>query len=380
MQKWLVACLVAPVVICAALSGCTFSKVDANATIHISGRALDANGAPLANAAVRLFKEADLGEAVVGVVLAIGSLGTVCLLPNAPAVCRQAHLATTDANGNYQYALKGSDTQGLIGDEATLDLVVGTPGSNSAGASTTITFTVRKTAVALPDARLWNATSRITDAGAQVGISWSSLPAADGSNPSYSAQLFDPARQAALWSQPASGTRAQIDARVLEDHAADAAVAARTNLSGTGTGSVHGNYLSARTPVKASAGAPPSRHRSCAAVTGTVNPATVAQTACGVTDGNLVSPARLVSATAQVVTGVIVDLGRVRPINLVIARGLAGMFEVDLSTDGVSYHEVGIGTGSAVAVTPRGHPAARYVRVRAQSGLDESLMSEISVW
>jgi len=41
---------------------------------------------------------------------------------------------------------------------------------------------------------------------------------------------------------------------------------------------------------------------------------------------------------------------------------------------------VAIGTDSTVALSPPGQPTARFVRVRSPSGLDESLLSEVSVW
>jgi hypothetical protein len=136
-------------------SGCRFSKVNAQATVHISGRAVSASGAPLANVQVRLFKEADLGEALTGIVLALGSLGTICLLPAAPAICRQARVATTGADGSYTFTLSGADTQGTLGTESTLDLVISTPGANAArAAATTLSFNVRKASVHLPVARL----------------------------------------------------------------------------------------------------------------------------------------------------------------------------------------------------------------------------------
>ena len=42
--------------------------------------------------------------------------------------------------------------------------------------------------------------------------------------------------------------------------------------------------------------------------------------------------------------------------------------------------QVGILADSPAAFAPPGDPVARYVRVRAPSGLDESLLYEISVW
>jgi hypothetical protein len=104
------------------------------------------------------------------------------------------------------------------------------------------------------------------------------------------------------------------------------------------------------------------------------------QGTCPVTDGNLIAPARLVTSQAHVVTGVVVDLGTVRPIRLVVVRGVAGQFVIDVSADGSHFAQAGADSGSAVAFAPPDAPAARYVRVRSPSGLDESLMDQVSVW
>ena len=80
------------------------------------------------------------------------------------------------------------------------------------------------------------------------------------------------------------------------------------------------------------------------------------------------------------VTGAVIDLGKPVPISLVVAHGIAGMTVVEVSTDGTHYRQVGILTDSPASVVPLGHPVARYLRVRAPSGLDESLLYEISVW
>jgi hypothetical protein len=372
--------LAAVSVVAIVATGCTISPVKPEATVVISGRALTSTGAPLAHTQVHLYKEADFGEAIVGSVLAVGSLGGICLFPGAPAVCHKGHVATTGLDGSYRFTLKGSDTQGLVGNESTLDLVVADPKGGAAGASTTISFKVASTAVTLPAARVWDALPRVAEGSGIIGLSWTTLPAAYGSGATYSAQLLDPSRPVPMWTQAASGSRAQIDARVLEDRAAAAAVTARTTL----TAGVHGIYLSARVAVRPIAGAPPSRHAHCLAVTGTTTLATTPQTVCVATDGDLTSPARLTATNGRVVTGVVIDLGKVRPVSLIVARGVGGMVVVELSTDGVTYHQVSIGSGPTIAVStpgiPPGSPAARYVRVRAPGGLDESLLTEVSVW
>jgi hypothetical protein len=343
--------------------GCRFSKVDSNATVTITGRALDAAGRPLADRKVLLFKEGDVADLVLGVVFTVGTLGSICLLPGAPVVCRKAKTATTDGAGNYRFEITGRDTQGLIGTESTLDVVVAD--AKPGGPSTTITFAVRKTSVALPDARLWNAAPHVTEGQGRIRLAWSGLPAEAGSKASFAAQLFDPQRQAAVWSQPARGSGADIDARLLEDHPASTAVTARTNLTGSGAANVHGVYLSTRVAARPIAGAPPSRGSACLAVVGTATLTTAPQHPCRATEGDLLTPARLTSA---------------QPVRLVVGRGLAGQVLVELSEDGRTYRTIATGTDTTTAVSPPGAPAARFVRLRSPSGLDESLLTEVSVW
>jgi hypothetical protein len=361
-------------------TGCRMSNVSSDASVQISGRALDASGKPLANAKVLFFKEADIGQVVVGAVFAIGSLGTVCLLPEAPSICAKARTTTTGSDGRYAFDLKGSDTQGSVGTEAVLDVVFSDPKVKSGGTSTTVSFNARQSTVKLPDARLWNASPQVQQGDGKFHVTFSGLSSSNGSKPTYSAQVFTDGQEGAIWSQAAQAGTADIDARVLEDRSGTVAVGARATLSGgSGGGTVHANYLSTRTAVSATAGAPPSRGRSCAAVTGAV-PVAAALGACAATDGDLVKPARLSSGKPGIVTGVVIDRGSDRPVNLVVVRGVAGQFLVEVSSDGKAYRVVSTQIGSAVAVSPAGAPSARFVRVRSASALDESMLSEVSVW
>lgn len=361
-------------------AGCRFSHVKADEMVHISGRALSTSGAPLAHAKVQLFKEADLGEALTGIVLTIGSLGTVCLLPGAPPVCRQAHVATTDSAGNYTFTLEGADVQGTLGTESTLDVIVAGDGANAP--STVLSFPARSAHMKLPDARLWRTTPRVTETATDVRMSWSAVGDWAGADAQYSVQLYDPRREASVWAEPATRRGGTIDARVLEDVAGKVAATAHTTPGGaTGTTDVHAGYLSARVPVQPVSGAPPSRHDACSAVSGNgVELALTRQPRCGVTDGDLLSPASLRAARGANVTGVVVDLGRIRPIHLVVARGVAGSYLIELSKDGKTYQPISTTSEAPFAIQPAGHPVARYVRVRSPSGLGESLMTEISVW
>ena len=281
------------------LTGCGFSSVDPNASVVVSGTALDAAGKPLANTEVLLFKQADIGGVIFGGIFALGTLGTICLLPDAPAVCNKARKARTDGQGRYRYDLKGEDTQGTLGTEATMNVVF-----SGTGGSTTVSFTVKDTEIRLPEARLVNLAPRVARPSGRIQVSWTGLPGAAGSKPAYSAQLFEARGSSALWSESAKGRRATLDPRLLEDRSGSVAVGANATLpGGTGTGTVRGYYLSKKLAVKATAGAPPSRGRRCAAVTGTAPAKDGAFTRCAATDGDLDSPSRL--SGKGVVTGAV---------------------------------------------------------------------------
>ena len=359
-----------------AATGCGFSSVDPESTVSVSGRALDSSGKPLAHAKVLLIRQADIGQVIFGSILAVGTLSAICFAPHPPAICDKARTTTTDAEGRYRFAVKGSDTQGSLGTEATMNVVFS---GGSAKSSTTVSFVAEDNTVDVPDTRLWDLAAKVSGGPGGIAVSWHPLAAKAGSKTAYSAQLYDADRGAVLWTQPASGRRSVIDPRLLEDRKGLVAVSASTTLSGgTGAGKVRASYLSARLPVGDTAGAPPSRGRPCAAVVESAP--TKVDGPCAETDGDLGEPARLTADAGKTVSGVVVDLGRARPISLVVARGFSGQFLVETSTDGTTFRSVATGFGQAYAVRPTGRPSARYVRLRSPTGLDESLSSEVSIW
>lgn len=359
-------------------TGCHFSHVNPDQTVVISGRALTATGQPLSNVEVHLYKEPDAGEVIIGSVLAIGSLGSICLLPDAPAICSQGHTSTTDSGGRYTFSIKGADTQGLIGDASTLEVVFADPHGGARAATTTLRFTVDQTKVRLPAARLWRAGLRVTDStGGQptFALSYRRLPTVDGTSVTYGAEFSNTTDGSTMWTQQVPAARARVDARIMEDQTTDAAIGAQAKLHGIDT-----SYLSARVPAPALAGPPPSRNQPCAAVTGTKRLRTFPQPGCAATDGDLTSPARLTAPRARTVTGTVIDLGRARPVSLVVARGLSGPVVIELSTNGRAYRRVATSSESTLAVHLPSRPVARFVRVRSAGGLSESLLTEVSVW
>lgn len=370
MRRWALALVVA-----LTLAACDFSHVKSGETVVISGRALTATGVPLKNVTVTLYKEADFGEFIVGSVLAVGTLGGVCLFPGAPSICHKGRTTTTNDNGVYTFTVKGSDTQGLIGDASTLDVVFADPNGGKSAPSTTLRFKAQTKRVQLPTARLWNSGLHVvqgTRARPTFTMKWQTLNGSDG----YSAQLLNPTNGLPISSQSAKQTHATIDARILEDRAADVAVTARHDL-GHGVSAI---YLSNRKSVSPIAGAPPSRHAPCDAITGTDHLGTFKQTVCVATDGDLSAPSRLTATNGKVVSGVQIDLPRAQHVGLVVARGVSGSVVVEVSNNGRTWHQVGTATGDTISVEPAGRPVARFVRVRSASGLDESLVAEVSVW
>jgi hypothetical protein len=359
-------------------AGCGLSSVDSDSTVSISGRALDTTGAPLGHAHVLLMRQADLGQVIFGSILTVGTLSTICFAPAPPAICDKARTTTTDAGGRFHFEVKGSDTHGSLGTEATMNVVFS---DITATSSTTVSFTAEDTAVTIPDARLWNLAAKASPGATRIGLSWRPLARSAGSKADYSAELYDADSGAVLWTQPASGGRAEIDPRLLEDRHGAVAVSAGVALpGGKGAGGVRASYLSARVPVTSGAGAPPSRGRPCSTVVGTTPADGGPQAPCTETDGDLGAPAGLTGRGGAPVTGVVVDLGSPRPVGLVVARGFSGQLLVETSLDGKAYRTVATGAGSAYAVRPPGRPRARYVRLRSPVGLDESLSSEVSVW
>jgi hypothetical protein len=356
-----------------ALASCSTSRISPTATVHVTGRVLGPGGTPVAGVKVLLLREVDIGQALFGGLIAVGTLSAVCYLPNPPAVCERARQTTTDAHGDYGFTLTGQDTQGSFGTAATMDVVIGpTP------ASVTVRFTAQRPRVRLPAVRPQRLGAATSINGHVMTVVAGPVPASAGEAPAYGVRFVRDGQL--LWSQSLAGRRGRVDTRVLEDQRAEPAIVVDTHLpGGTGAGDVRAEYVGRPLPMLSGPGAPPSRGLPCAPVTGTAPAAAFPTTPCALTDGDLVDDARL-TAGSKVADGAVIDLGRSRPVGLVVLRGYAGQVVVELSTDGRRYTTVATlnADGAPIAATIGGR--ARFVRVRAPSGLDESLAAELSVW
>jgi len=375
--------LAAGVALAVLAAGCTRSRISSDATVSVTGSVVTAAGAPVPGAKVALVKEADLGEVLGGLTLALSTLWLSCFVAHQPSFCARARRAATDGAGSFSYTLSGADTQGSIGNADTLDVTAVGPGGASAG-GTTVAFTVQATTLALPALHLWGAAPSLAPGGGRPSyrVSWPELPASIGATPSYGLLFMDQAPGSGPggdWVVSGARPGASVDARVLEDRSGTVEVDASTSSPGPHT-TFRFTYRSSTVPFHGP-GAPPSRGAGCLAQAG--NGAPVALHPCPLTDGNLATPAALAASpcagcTPAATSAAIIDLGSARPVSLVVVRGATTGVAIEGSNDLSTWSMLGSLATNPGAAAVAG--AARYIRVRSLSGLGLGGLAEVSVW
>jgi hypothetical protein len=351
----------------AAACGVQQSGLDPNASVTISGKALGADGKPLANTKVVLIKELDLGEFVGGLFITAASLGLACIADHPPALCSQnAHTATTDSGGAYSFSVKGRDTQGSFGVASTIEVITRSPAASN-GPNALMEFNVQTSSLSLPDLRLWDPPISWSS---QDRPTWQPLPDAYGSSPAYSVELYD-LRENQWWVAASARSGDKLDSRILEDLNGNFDVAARAHGTANGT-TVDYTYISGSQHVRGHAGAPPSRGAPCALVTSSGVGAF--DSSCWLTKGTLGGS----TAPAGGATGVVIDLGQDRPLSFVVVKGCSVQCKVALSSDLTSWSEAGTISGPYATAPITLNRSARYVRISgASSGFG---LRQVSVW
>lgn len=366
--------IVAIVTLGAMATACTASKLQADATVRVTGTVLDASGQPARNADVALFKRADIGEVLIGATLAIGTLGLTCFVANAPSFCEGARKARTDDSGAFSFSLKGSDTQGSVANASDFDLLARVPRPAGGDLASSVRFKIQQEDLEVPALRVWDATPSVTAERGAVRTSWTGLPGGYGDSPDYGVRFVD-GQKRVVWNVADAKPGARVDSRLLEDQRGAVEVTASTSTPGPDT-TFRYTFFSQGAPYSG-AGAPPSRGAAC--VASSADGQTAPLSPCLLSDGDLFAAANL-SSGGGVRTGVYLDLGAPKPIGLVVGRGATGTTAIEASDDARTWTMVGPGSGSLISASPNGSVRARYVRIRTTNNVDIGNLTEISVW
>jgi hypothetical protein len=328
------------------------SKVDSNAAVTVSGTVQGADGKPLSGAQVVLVKEADLGEALVGLVAAASTAGVICLSSTPPTICARAHRITTGADGAYTFHLTGRDTQGLVGNASTFHLTAGVP---DGGPSVSARFSIQKSDVALPELKLWAPKLELSNIRA-LRATWPAL------DPTATERVvfFDGPGPEPVWVAEGKSPVA-LDPRVLEDVKGRAVVESDSTDENGGT-TFRITHQSAGVDYGPLGAAPPSRGGSCT------------PTPCAATDGDLRAPSTPGPAGQEVV----LELVPPQVPALIVVHNCAGDCKVETSITGNPWTLAGSSAKPYLAITPLTGPPVRFVRIRSSTNLSE--LAEVSIF
>ena len=227
--------------------------------------------------------------------------------------------------------------------------------------------------------------------GRQLSATWSRVPATilppEGSLDRIRSSLRFTRGSERVWSFRLGSLGGRFDPRYLEDSQGSVAVVSEER--GLSVGASFGSTIdmvwrSARFPYVSPVGAPVSRGARCSVTSAAKK--LVAQSNCRITDGdfsNAFEPhtcAPNSTCTEPNHRRVILDLGKLRPVTLVVIRGCSGRCAVEVSSNARAWKMIGSradGQGF-VGLTPAAGVRARYVRVRSDADL--SRLAEVSVW
>lgn len=363
------------------LAGCSSSQLDSNTAVTISGTGRTPGGGPLSGAQVVFFKQLDVGEVLTASLQLTASLGTVCLLRPTDPGCSTVRTTTTDAQGAFSFSVKGSDTQGSLGQASTIHLSLADPAQagEAFGATTTESFQVQVPNLQLNDLRIWHPTTALTILGGNVALTFDAFPYGTATT----GVTFQSDKGVPVWSQSAA-SGAAIDARLLEDTQGLVMVTAQTKEPLASGGEATLYYRSGQRSYSPSASAPPSRSAGCF-LHSPAGPAALSP--CALTDGDFSTAFKPIaepacssgSCNAQADNWAYVELPAARAISLIVVRGGSSPYLVETSGDAAAWTSSGISSGGAQSFTVS--TSARYVRVRAltpQARIDG--LTEISVW
>ena len=370
-----------------AASACgTPSEVAADARLQVRGSVVHGDGVAVSEAPVVLVKEVGVDEFLSGATTVLTTWGFACVTEAAVDPCGEYdHRTTTDGDGSFAFALRGSDVRSGFGTASTMTLTAAGPAAQGqrAGAATSLSFLVQQELLELPQLRLWEPELRVSQVGGRLTVGWPTLPADLSADASYEAVVVDEQGRP-VWTL--TDGSAGVDVRVLEDVRGGVAVQARaeTVVDERRSDVV---YRSAQVAVEGP-GTPPSRGAACSATHADHVEAFVP---CPLTDGDLGTladvdldvdcPEGQTHCPHPPDSAIVLDLGSSGPRALVVLRGDEDDLAIDVSDDGTTWTEVITvemeATQVPVALPPG--TTGRYLRVRGAVA-DVGQFAEISVW
>ncbi len=377
---------VAPLVLLLVLAACTASRVKPSADITIEGSVQRANGRPVADMRVSLAREGDAGD----VFIAVTSIGLACLgAEPRPAVCDRARTTTTDADGRFDYRLKGRDTQATFGTSAVMGLTTALQAKEleADGSSTTYRFHAQTERLDLP-VRLWEPTldARTGSFGARVTfprVPPGFLPG-ELRRVSFEYAISFVRGRESVWLIDPATTSTRFDPRVLEDSTGTMRVIGKVNsvdVSDVLGDEVAVALRSGSREYASPLDAPPSRGKSCSVLDAQGRPVT--QAPCRLTDGDFGKEFRPVvcvnsnDCTEPVHRVAMIDMGAAGPVDLMVVRGCRhGGCRVEVSSDAKRWRMAGLTAEEQAAISTAGERSARYVRVSGSV----DFLTEVSVW
>lgn len=361
-------------ILVAAACGLQQSGLDPNAQVTISGKALAADGGPLAGTKVALIKELDIGESIGGLFVTAVTLGLACLSNHPPALCaNNSHVATTGTDGSFTFSIKGSDTQGSVGLASTMEVMTRAQllPDQTAGAVAMEEFTVEATSLQLPDLRTWTPSLSWSADAQTVRVGWPPLPSSGyGGEPRYALE-FDDSHLKPAWVTGSVTPNDSIDARLIEDSSGGVHVVARASGTASGT-TVDFTYLSGSIGANGTAGAPPSRGAACAPVIASGIGQFNAR--CPLTSGDFGNS----FVTGSAPSGAVIDLGTERAVSLVVVRGCSGQCHISVSSDLSAWSDAGSLSGEFASAPITLNRSARYIRLLGTPNVP--LLHQVSVW
>lgn len=365
-------------------TACTMSEIEPDADVQLHGTAHNEWGEPLEGHRVALTKEPDIGEVLSGIIWGPVTI-LACLGDAPPPICEGSRFGSTNALGQFTFSMKGSDTQGVVGQASMFTAVASLPASlgQAQGPTTYQRFSIQNEQMHLPPLLLWTTELEISTSAQELGVSLS------GSETLEYSLRFEVANAvgATVW-EVAEYSESSLDRRIFEDQDVRVMAVMRRQqeadgvavemVSHSSTYRIPGNGLS-----------PLSRGVACSILDadGTLQP----QEPCSLTDGNLATPFPLLEhdcdfetedcADSPVNSQAVVDLGETVSAETLVLRLGQNETDVAYSADGESWIEARQRAQGFVQVTlPQASPI-RFVRLTSGRYLGSLAgLSEVSVW